>query len=114
MKLRAACIMTRSAAAPLVEFYAKVFQHAPEVDGGVDFRFYEEHLTVFQMGPSDGLETHGLALIYEVEEVDAEYARLNALGIAKRGAPTDKPWSVRPFMIEDPAGNLISFVKDLV
>jgi predicted enzyme related to lactoylglutathione lyase len=112
MKLRAACIMTRSAA-PLVDFYEKILQQAPEVDGGVDFRFCRGQLTIFQMGEGEGPETRGLALIYEVNDVDAEYARLNALGIVCRSAPTDKPWGVRSFMIEDPTGNLISFVKDL-
>ena len=112
MKLRAACIMTR-AAAPLVDFYKKVFQHSPEVDGGVDFRFHQEQLTVFQLGEGDGPETRGLAIICEMDDVDAEYARLNELGIECLSAPTDKPWGVRSFMIEDPAGNLVSFVKDL-
>lgn len=113
MKLRAACIMTR-ASGLLVVFYRQLFQHEPEVDGGVDFRFVQEQLTVFQLGEGEGPETRGLALIYQVEDVDAEYARLNALGLANRSAPTVKPWGVRSFMVEDPAGNLISLVKDLV
>ena len=112
MNLRAACIMAHSAK-PLVEFYSKVFQHEPEEDGGVDFRFRQEQLTVFQLGEGEGPETRGLAMIYQVDDVDAEYARLNALGLVNCGAPTDKPWGVRSFMIEDPAGNLVSFVKDL-
>jgi uncharacterized glyoxalase superfamily protein PhnB len=52
-------------------------------------------------------------MIYIVEDVDAEYARLNALGLANLGAPTDKPWGVRSFMIRDPAENLVSFTKDI-
>jgi hypothetical protein len=87
MKLRAACIQTRSALA-LAEFYRKVFAHEPDVDGGVDFRFYEEQLTVYQLGAGEGPETRGLAMICEADDVDAEYERLCALGIADRGAPT--------------------------
>jgi predicted enzyme related to lactoylglutathione lyase len=112
VKLRAACIQARDAL-PLVAFYRKVFGREPEVDGGVDFRFRDEQLTVYQMGEGEGPETRGAAMIYKVEDVDAEYARLNALGLANLGAPTDKPWGVRSFMIQDSAGNLISFTKDI-
>ena len=112
MKLRAACIQARDAL-PLVDFYTLVFGHEPEVDGGVDVRFYPEQLTVYRMGEEEGSETHGIAMIYQVEDVDAEYARLDGLGLANLGAPTDKPWGVRSFMIRDPAGNLVSFTKDI-
>jgi predicted enzyme related to lactoylglutathione lyase len=112
MKLRAACIQARDAL-PLVDFYRKVFGHEPEVDGGVDFRVYPEQLTVYQMGEGNGPETRGIAMIYRVEDVDAEYDRLNELGLANLGAPMDKPWGVRSFMIRDPAGNLVSFTKDI-
>jgi uncharacterized glyoxalase superfamily protein PhnB len=112
MKLRAACIQARDAR-PLVEFYQKVFGHEPEVDAGVDFRFYHEQLTVYQLGEGEGSETRGLAMIYKVEDVDAEYERLRALGLANHTAPTDKPWGVRSFMIQDPAGNLVSFTRDI-
>ena len=112
MKLRAACIQARDAL-PLVAFYGKVFGHEPEVDGGVDFRFYDERLTVYQMDEGEDPETRGVAMIYKVEDVDAEYARLNALGLANLTAPSDKPWGLRSFMIRDPAGNLVSFTKDI-
>lgn len=112
MKFHAACIQTRDAL-PLVSFYRKLFGHEPDVADGVDFRFHEEQLTVYQMGEGEGSETHGIAMIYRVEDVDAEYARLDGLGLANLGAPTDKPWGVRSFMIRDPAGNLVSFTKDI-
>jgi predicted enzyme related to lactoylglutathione lyase len=112
MKLRAACIQARDAL-PLVAFYRMVFGHEPEVDGGVDFRFHAEQLTIYQMGEGEGPETRGAAMIYRVKDVDAEYARLNAFGLANLSAPSDKPWGLRSFMIRDPAGNLVSFTKDI-
>lgn len=112
MHFRAACIQARDAR-PLVEFYKTVFGHDPEVDGGVDFRFVHEQLTIFQMGERKGTETRGVAMIYIVEDVDAEHARLNALDFPNLSAPTDKPWGVRSFMVEDPNGNLVSFTKDI-
>jgi uncharacterized glyoxalase superfamily protein PhnB len=112
MKLRAACIQARDAR-PLVEFYQMVFGHEPEVDAGVDFRFYDEQLTVYQLGEGEGPETHGIAMIYKVDDVDSEFTRLNARGLTNLVAPTDKPWGVRSFMVEDPAGNLVSFTEDI-
>jgi predicted enzyme related to lactoylglutathione lyase len=112
MTLRASCIQARNAGS-LVNFYRKVFGHEPEVDGGVDFRFQPEQLTVYQLGEGEGPETSGIAMIYQAEDVDAEYARLDTLGLANLTAPTDKPWGVRSFMIEDPAGNRVSFIKDV-
>lgn len=112
MKLRAACIQARDAL-PLIDFYKKVFGHEPEADGGVDFRFYPEQLTIYQIGGGEGHETRGAAMIYRVEDVDAEYERLRALGLANLNPPSDKPWGLRSFMIRDPAANLISFTKEI-
>ncbi len=95
----------------MVDFYRKIFGHEPEVDGGVDFQFRAERLTVYQMGEGEGPETHGGAFIYEVTDVDAEYERLAALGFRGLNPPTDKPWGVRSFMIEGPGGNLVSLTK---
>ena len=110
MELRAACIKARDAA-PMVDFYRKIFGHEPEVDGGVDFQFRPERLTVYKMGEGEGAETRGGAFIYEVADVDAEYERLVALGVSDLTPPTDKPWGVRSFLIEDPGGNMVSYTK---
>lgn len=112
MVLRAACIQTHNSSA-LVEFYMKVFQHEPYVDGGVDFRFSDEQLTVFKLG-DDAPNTETIALIYTVDDVDKEYHRLNTLGLCNNGEPTDKPWGVRSFSINDPDGNTICFTKEIV
>jgi len=48
------------------------------------------------------------ALIFEVESVDAEAVRLQALGVALETPPTTYPgWGIRAAHVRDPDGNLI-------
>ncbi len=107
MWLHGACIQTHHIE-PMAAFYQSVFGYAPTVDGGVDFRFLKNQLIVFRHTDADMPATKNMALIYAVEDVDAEYAKLNSRGLA-HSPPTDKPWGVRSFVISDPDGNTISF-----
>ena len=111
MKLRGACILTHNAE-KMVDFYTKVFGYSPTVDGGVDFRFYDNQLVIFKLNDDKTQPTKAIAMIYDVEDVDVEYLRLSDLGIANN-PPTDKPWGVRSLMINDPDGNTVSFIKDI-
>ena len=108
-RLYAACITTHNIAA-MVDFYKKVFMSEPEIDGP-DHRFLEAQLIIFHLTDTETQTTQNTTLIYDTLDVDAEYERLFALGIAQ-GPPTDKPWGVRSFIIKDPDGNLISFKMD--
>ena len=57
---------------------------------------------------------HGFALILEANDVDAEFARLYALGAATISQPCDMPrWGIRCFHLTDPEGNLIEINKEL-
>lgn len=111
MKLRAACIQTHHADA-LVAFYTRVFGHSPYVDGDVDYQFAAEQLTVFRLDDGEPA-TQNIALVFTVGDVDAEYARLDDLGLCNATPPTNKPWGVRSFLIHDPDGNTVSFTKAL-
>ncbi len=111
MKLLAACFKTHNAE-EMVAFYSKVFGYAPMVDGEVDFRFQRHQLTVFRLTDKEEKATESAALIYDTDEVDAEYERLHELGITDE-PPTDKPWGVRSFMIADPDGNTVSFAQQI-
>ena len=46
----------------------------------------------------------GLILSFEVDDVDAEYARLKAAGLYIYQEMQDKPWGERSFVIDDPNG----------
>ena len=106
MKLFGACITTHQIEA-MVDFYTKVFGCEPYIDGP-DHRFLDAQLILFRLEDKDAPSAQNAGMIYAVDDVDAEYARLKPCGIAV-DPPTDKPWGVRSFIIHDPDGNLVSF-----
>ena len=55
----------------------------------------------------------GLLLTLEVDDVDAEHARLAAEGVAIRHGPVDEPWSQRRFLLRDPAGVWVDVVTQI-
>ena len=112
MKLHGTCIQTHHIE-ELVDFYKKVFQQEPEVDGGVDYRFYEAQLIIFKLQDENVPSTQNVALLYAVDDVDREYSRLASLDLGITAPPTDKPWGVRSFFITDPDGNMVSFFVNL-
>ena len=54
----------------------------------------------------------GRAIFY-VDDVDALYQRLTALGLTADTAPADAPWGERYFHIKDPDGHELSFARPL-
>ncbi|MFT3951221.1 MAG: VOC family protein [Oscillospiraceae bacterium] len=50
-----------------------------------------------------------LALMITVDDCDAEFARLTALGIAVTDPPTVRPWGATNMRFRDPDGNFIVF-----
>jgi len=111
MKLRGACIQTHNIE-EMTAFYQRIFGCEPEIDGGVDFRFPDQQLIVFKLAEENVPSTKNVALIYQVDDADLEYARLTKSGI-ESDPPTDKPWGVRSFVINDPEGNIVSFIQNL-
>ena len=55
--------------------------------------------------------TQGLLLNFEVEDVDAEYARVQAAGLPIRLALRDEAFGQRHFITADPNGVLIDVIK---
>ena len=52
-------------------------------------------------------------LHFEVDDVDAEYRRLVADGLAFDGPPEDKPWGWRVAAVRDPGGHVVELVQPL-
>ncbi len=50
---------------------------------------------------------------FAVQDVDAEYERIQALGVVVKEPPKDLPWGYRYFNIKDPDGNSIDIVQAL-
>jgi lactoylglutathione lyase len=66
--------------------------------------------------PADGAEPPNNAafLCIGVDDVDAEGARLEGLGVEIVAQPTDhEPWGMRTVHVRDPEGNLIEFYGPL-
>ena len=55
----------------------------------------------------------GIILDFLVDDVDAEYPRIAALGVDWVMPPTTQPWGNRSMVFRDPAGNLVNvFSRD--
>jgi predicted enzyme related to lactoylglutathione lyase len=48
-------------------------------------------------------------IYFNVDDVDAEYSRVLALGAEALNKPTTHPWGARSFQFRDPDGNIINF-----
>lgn len=112
MRLHGACIQTHNIT-QMVDFYKKVFEQEPDVDGGVDYRFYDPQLIIYKLNDEKAPATKNLAIIYVVDDVDYEYEKLISQNIIVNSPPTNKPWGVRSFLFNDPDGNTISFLVNL-
>ena len=107
----------------MVAFYRDVLGFATTWDGGPYAEFsvsdgglflFDRHLFANDMGqpyqsPGGYNPTMELGLsVGSPEAVDAEYARLTALGIRSlTGEPVTRPWGQRNFFFADPEGNYI-------
>jgi predicted enzyme related to lactoylglutathione lyase len=62
-----------------------------------------------RLGPADRPPGRGeVVLDFMVEDVDAEYLRISALGVDWVMPPATQPWGNRSMLFRDPAGNLIN------
>jgi predicted enzyme related to lactoylglutathione lyase len=104
----------------LVEFYEKLFDvtacekseyHSSVNIGGL-------WLTIDAADIADGdsvfsyvncKASDNTIICFNVDDVDAEYARVLALGAVTLGEPTTHPWGARSFQFRDPDGNIINF-----
>jgi uncharacterized glyoxalase superfamily protein PhnB len=53
-------------------------------------------------------------LDFLVDDVDAEYERIAALGVDWIMPPTNQPWGTRAMIFADPEGNLVNVFSPVV
>ncbi|MHB1318865.1 MAG: VOC family protein [Anaerolineae bacterium] len=102
----------------LTAFYRSVLEIEPE-GGDVHAAFATPggELAIYSIdgteamapGATEGMGTGGLTLGFQVEDVDAEYARLLALGVPIVKPPATYPWGARSVWFRDPDGNLVDY-----
>ena len=104
-------------------FYERVFEKQPvfEDANSVVFKFGEVMINLLL--DSEAPELIGPATVasqssgsrfqftVQVEDVDAQVARLAALGVSLINGPLDRPWGIRTLLFADPDGHLWEFAK---
>nr|WP_299142938.1 VOC family protein [uncultured Vibrio sp.] len=98
-------------------FYLKYFSASTEFDCGwyVTLRVGQGGPEISFISPQEGMTTFsggGVMLNFKVEDVDAEYARLNQIGLEISIPIADHPWGDRGFSVSDPIGNLVYIYSD--
>jgi len=91
--------------AALNEYYVEI-QAGPASVGFSRRRFTEyREADCLAADPGRGDE---IILDFVVDDVDAEYSRIAALGVDWVMPPTTQPWGNRSMIFRDPAGNLVN------
>ncbi|AJZ62262.1 glyoxalase-like domain protein [Paraburkholderia fungorum] len=117
MKFASVRVITRHIEG-LVEFYQKLsgLEAARPADGFAEIQFEgavlaisSEHLIkLFNAGAATAAANRSAILEFEVEDVDAVFERMNALGTDIVMPATLMPWGNRSLLLRDPDGNLIN------
>ncbi len=117
MKFTGICLVSEDVPA-LVRFYSDILGCQPEGDDiHAEFVLDGLSLAIFtrqgmeEMAPGSmhGAGYGGVTLGFEVDDVDAEYARLTALGLPVVKPPATYPWGARSAWFRDPDGNIVDF-----
>ena len=94
------------ASVTLNEYYVEV------PAGRVTVGFCRQRFTAFQesQAAKTGLPCRPSRVVLDflVDDVDAEYERIAALGVDWVMPPTDQPWGCRAMIFADPEGNLVN------
>jgi lactoylglutathione lyase len=103
-----------------VAFYQEVVGLARKLDGdgyvefltdGTKFGLYERSRLPELIGRDVEPGGPGGEVLFLVDDVDAEAARLRSLRIAILSGPVDRPWGQRTVHVLDPDGNVVEFAQ---
>jgi uncharacterized glyoxalase superfamily protein PhnB len=64
-------------------------------------------------GPPQGVNAGDVILDFAVDDIDAEYHRIDALGVEWVMHPALQPWGRRSMMFRDPEGHLINVFSNV-
>ena len=80
-------------------------------DAGFNLIYLRTGLASFKPERLRGRRADGLLVVFVVEEVDEEYARLQAAGVPITTPIETEPWGERYFQVADPNGVIIQLVQ---
>jgi catechol 2,3-dioxygenase-like lactoylglutathione lyase family enzyme len=93
------------------EMAADGFVALSRPDAGFRLIFLRTGLKSFKPLSTRGQRADGLLVAFVVEEIDAEYARLQREGVAITTPIETEPWGERYFQVADPNGVIIQLVQ---
>ncbi len=80
-------------------------------DAGFNLIYLRTGLATFKPERLRGRRSDGLLVVFVVNDVDAEYARLRAEGVPITTPIETEPWGERFFQVTDPNGVTIQLVQ---
>ena len=80
-------------------------------DAGFNLIFLQTGLPTFKPPQIAGSAGQGLLVVFVVDDIDAEYARLQAEGVPVVTPIETEPWGERYFQVSDPNGVIVQLVQ---
>lgn len=93
------------------EMAADGFVSLAREDAGFHLIFLRTDLHSLKPERLKGRRADGLLVVFVVDDVDGEYARLQAEGVAITTPIETEPWGERYFQVADPNGVIIQLVQ---
>jgi catechol 2,3-dioxygenase-like lactoylglutathione lyase family enzyme len=93
------------------EMAADGFVSLARADAGFDLIFLRTGLATFKPDSMRDRHADGLLIAFVVDDVDAEWARLEAEGVGATTPLQTEPWGERYFQVSDPNGVIVQFVQ---
>ena len=93
------------------EMAADGFVSLSREDAGFNLIFLRTGLATFKPERLRGRRADGLLVVFVVDDVDAEYVRLQAAGVAITTPIETEPWGERFFQVTDPNGVTFQLVQ---
>ena len=87
------------------------FVSLSRADAGCNLIFLRTGLETFRPESMRGRHADGVLIVFVVDDVDAECARLEREGVAITTALQTEPWGERFFQVADPNGVVVQFVQ---
>ena len=69
---------------------------------------HSQTVPLFGEGSAHAADNHSVIIEWEVDDVDAEFERLDQLATEWVQTPTTMPWGNRSILLRDPDGNLVN------
>ena len=80
-------------------------------DAGFNLIFLQTGLSTFKPPQIAGSAGQGLLVVFVVDDIDAQYARLQAEGVPVVTPIETEPWGERYFQVSDPNGVIVQLVQ---